>query len=545
MEQYTAQHMLPPSPIEPPLHTFANSPSKQRLKSKQLKSSRSQPRLSIHNAHLVLPPIFARDQKSPMAMSPPTMPLPSADARYSTVLTPIDPAKLNARASLQPLKPTSLAPSHSKPPQYSLPPTPPITPTFPAHAEFTSTLPSLNAPSLTAPSLRAPPATPDSVSARHLTNHTLDHDFTQKYSLGPELGSGGFGFVLAAKRRSDEFDVAVKFIIKEKVPAGGLVDASAFAPAGTPLPRMVPLEVYVLGQIKHPNIVKLYDLYEDDAFFYVVMELFGASWTTPKPNKEANTAKTTGSLPALAAAAIAAATATCQMVFEDKSKNAKSPLLAAPTPAPRLNRRPSCDLFECIEMHHKLSEPTARAITRQIVDVVSYLDGLGICHRDIKDENIVVDDKFKVKLIDFGSAVIMPHSPLHPNAQPRLRRARSDLSNLKGMSNAFYLTRFHGTLNFASPEILRGAPYRPQPAEIWSIGVLLYTLLTGETPFRQPMDAMTREPRAFDQLLGKIPSSRSPLSPECRAVLLACFVKDPERRITVHQLAKSSWLKLR
>ena len=66
---------------------------------------------------------------------------------------------------------------------------------------------------------------------------------------------------------------------------------------------------------------------------------------------------------------------------------------------PSFSRRPSYDLFECIEQskHKRLSENTARYIFAQVVEAVYYLDSQGITHCDIKDENIVVDSEFKVR----------------------------------------------------------------------------------------------------------------------------------------------------
>lgn len=97
--------------------------------------------------------------------------------------------------------------------------------------------------------------------------------------------------------------------------------------------------------------------------------------------------------------------------------------------APELNvrrpalcsRRPSQDLFECIE-HNQLSEDEGRYVFAQVVDAVRYMHHRGIVHRDIKDENILIDRNLRVrdsmpstlmradvftqvKLIDFGSAV--------------------------------------------------------------------------------------------------------------------------------------------
>lgn len=78
------------------------------------------------------------------------------------------------------------------------------------------------------------------------------------------------------------------------------------------------------------------------------------------------------------------------------------PSAFVPRPTP-MTRRSSCDLFECIEQHSRFSEDTARYVFAQIVEVVWALGKIGICHRDIKDENIVVDSAFKVSLIYYAS----------------------------------------------------------------------------------------------------------------------------------------------
>ena len=72
---------------------------------------------------------------------------------------------------------------------------------------------------------------------------------------------------------------------------------------------------------------------------------------------------------------------------------------STPSPCPRHSPRPSHDLFECIEQspHKRLSEDQARYIFGQVVEAIHYLDSHGITHRDIKDENLVIDKDLKVK----------------------------------------------------------------------------------------------------------------------------------------------------
>jgi serine/threonine protein kinase len=234
------------------------------------------------------------------------------------------------------------------------------------------------------------------------------------------------------------------------------------------------MEVFVLKVVDHPGVVKFIDLYDDRNFFYLVMELHGSPW---QPTD----------------------------VAESPSADAGSQELR---PA-AMQRRTSCDLFECIEQHSRLSEEQARWVFAQIVETVWHLDKIGICHRDIKDENCVVDADFNVKLIDFGSAVITDVRKPQP-----------------------YFNRFFGTMTFASSEILQGKPYRAPHAEVWSLGVLLSILLSGQCPFPDPAAAIK----------GRISKLKGAWSPEALNLLVMCLEVDPDRRATIGQLRDHPWV---
>jgi hypothetical protein len=87
----------------------------------------------------------------------------------------------------------------------------------------------------------------------------------------------------------------------------------------------------------------------------------------------------------------------CDRTLLDVNSLAK-PRSALQPPRPKFVRRPSHDLFECIEQseHKRLTQDQARYVFAQIVDAVCYLDEQGVAHRDIKDENIVIDRDLKV-----------------------------------------------------------------------------------------------------------------------------------------------------
>lgn len=102
-------------------------------------------------------------------------------------------------------------------------------------------------------------------SPRFPLGHALCAAFVQKYALEAELGSGGYGFVMAARNRYDDLDVAVKFITKEKIPT----HAWAVDDEG----NEVPLEAKLLAVVSHQGIVKFHDLYDDERYFYLVRSL--------------------------------------------------------------------------------------------------------------------------------------------------------------------------------------------------------------------------------------------------------------------------------
>jgi len=90
----------------------------------------------------------------------------------------------------------------------------------------------------------------------------LNANFVQVYQLGAELGSGGYGFVMTAHHRVEGSEVAVKFIIKAKVPAHSWMEDEELG--------ILPSEIMLLSFINHENIVKCLDVFEDDLFFYLV-----------------------------------------------------------------------------------------------------------------------------------------------------------------------------------------------------------------------------------------------------------------------------------
>ncbi|KAG0174159.1 hypothetical protein DFQ28_004673 [Apophysomyces sp. BC1034] len=344
----------------------------------------------------------------------------------------------------------------------------------------------------------SPPATPQpklelTVSARSLMNHRLHPDFLAKYSLGEELGSGGFGFVVSAYERRTNIERAVKFIFRHRVPSHAWLH--------DPELGLIPMEIYVLKNVQHPNIVGYIDSYQDGSFFYLVMELHGTQWTPSTSEAGSNNSQMSTRSPALSQTSEDSFTSSVDTRLDEEY----------PPPSRMFVRRTSCDLFECIERHHNFEEPLAKMIFKQIAECVAHLDRMGICHRDIKDENIVIDSQYKVKLIDFGSAVALPRH--------------------YGQNKTYLFGKFYGTISFASPEILMCQTYRAEPAEIWSLGVLLYTILFGEVPFHDPNMAIA----------GRFAQPKIRVSPQCIHLVSCMLERSPENRPTIHHVLTHPW----
>ncbi|KAG8435985.1 hypothetical protein GDO86_007178 [Hymenochirus boettgeri] len=115
------------------------------------------------------------------------------------------------------------------------------------------------------------------------------------------------------------------------------------------------------------------------------------------------------------------------------------------------------ELYDFINNKHQIPENEARRFFRQIVSAVHYCHKKGIVHRDIKLENILLDDNLNVKLADFG------------------------LSNLFNKDQV--LQTYCGSPLYASPEIVKGLPYHGPEVDCWALGVLLYALVYGLMPF--------------------------------------------------------------
>lgn len=270
-------------------------------------------------------------------------------------------------------------------------------------------------------------------------------DFDRKYTTCSLLGKGGFGAVYAGYRNTDHFPVAIKVISKNRV-----LKTSQ---------NNIPVEVSLMQKTNHiDGVIKLIEYFELPDCWMLILERMLTS-------TKASNIRTT-------------------------STNVK-------------------DLFDFISDNGPLSEDLARTIFKQVVGTVKEIHASGVIHRDIKDENILIDCASKrVKIIDFGSGAQLVDD---------------------------IYTDFDGTRVYSPPEWIKFRRYRADGLTVWSLGILLYDMVCGDIPFETD-NQIKRAQLYFKPSLG--------LSESVKELIEACLTISTSERISLGELSRHSWLNL-
>ncbi|KAK4244396.1 hypothetical protein C7999DRAFT_43938 [Corynascus novoguineensis] len=211
----------------------------------------------------------------------------------------------------------------------------------------------------------------------------------------------------------------------------------------------VPLEIHVLDYLRrdglrHPNIVEMDDFFEDSVNYYIEMAPHGL---------------------------------------------------------------PGMDLFDYIELRTNMEEQECRSIFVQVARAIHHLHTKAlVVHRDIKDENVILDGEGRIKLIDFGSAAYIKSGPFDV---------------------------FVGTIDYAAPEVLAGKPYGGKEQDVWALGILLYTIIYKENPFYSIDEIMDRDLR--------VPYT---ISDESIDLIRKMLNRDVQQRYTIEQVLAHPWCQM-
>ncbi|KAF2745309.1 Pkinase-domain-containing protein [Sporormia fimetaria CBS 119925] len=293
----------------------------------------------------------------------------------------------------------------------------------------------------------AQPPSPAEPLAKQLAPPTPTEEPRKKKTIDDfvvleDMGQGAYGQVkLCRYKKNGGKKVVVKYVTKRRI----LVDTwTRDRKLGT-----VPLEIHVLDYLrrdglKHPNIVEMYDFFEDEINYYIEMIPHGL---------------------------------------------------------------PGMDLFDYIELRVNMDEKECRKIFVQVTEAIYHLHVRAkVVHRDIKDENVILDGEGNIKLIDFGSAAYIKNGPFDV---------------------------FVGTIDYAAPEVLAGRQYRGKEQDVWALGILLYTIVYKENPFYSIDEIMDHDLR--------VPYIMSEESIDLIRLMLD---RDVDKRITISQVLDHPWCKM-
>ncbi|XP_030075226.1 testis-specific serine/threonine-protein kinase 6 [Microcaecilia unicolor] len=174
----------------------------------------------------------------------------------------------------------------------------------------------------------------------------------------------------------------------------------------------------------------------------------------------------------------------------------------------------STDLLQLVQKSGHIGPAQARQMFAQLVSAVRYLHEHHVVHRDLKCENVLLTEQLQVKLTDFGFG-------------------------RKSQGYPELCSTYCGSAAYAPPEVLLGIPYDPKKYDIWSLGVILYVMVTGCMPFDD--SNVSKMPKI--QQKGVVYPDSTPVEERCQALVGQLLQFSPPARPDVALVAKHVWMR--
>lgn len=173
----------------------------------------------------------------------------------------------------------------------------------------------------------------------------------------------------------------------------------------------------------------------------------------------------------------------------------------------------STDLYQVISKS-SMSETEASSIMKSLMSSLAHCHARGICHRDVKPDNVLFDSSYKLRLADFGSA--------------------------EWFGDGRTMTGVVGTPYYVAPEVLMGMGYN-EKVDVWSAGVIMYIMLAGFAPFYGESAAEIFEAVLRGNLRFPTRVFRS-VSPAAKDLLRKMLCRDASRRLSAEQVLRHPWI---
>lgn len=185
------------------------------------------------------------------------------------------------------------------------------------------------------------------------------------------------------------------------------------------------------------------------------------------------------------------------------------------------------ELFYYVKNSGYFSEKIARYYFHQMIEALEFVHTAGLAHRDIKPDNILLDDKFNIKIADFGFA-----------------------GPLAGRTGTGYLTTKLGTLPYQAPEINERKPYKGTEVDLFALAIVLFITISGTPPFTQADKSefyykliVNQKWDTFWKYHIKGKPSPNFFSEEFKSLIKSMFDYEPTNRLTIAQIKEHPWYK--